>query len=415
MRGIKILIFTLLIFQGFFAQQRTCGMDRVLEAVMKDSHLRKQYFAQQEKFNKELEKLNYAKGLTNNITIRIPVAVHFPNAVSASTSLKNCLIESVQKQIDIMNKDYNAINTDISNWDMDKGYYPGVSALGNLNIEFKLATKNHPVGMEILEGEPAVTFGYNFGKGIKEGYPIYDVKWKGYLNIVVKSITDLGYSPIGGLPSDGGGVVIDNNSFSAINCSGYMPEAPYNLGRTLTHELGHYFNLLHTFGNENGCDVSNTDFIDDTPKIKVANYGCHFGGEIPGCEAGEFALVMNYMDYSNDACMYMFTYGQEQRMRAYHNIIASEFKQDVFINDLRNTFVLCTSLDYNSYTIKFIELTENYSVALYDVTGKRLFEELVNQDSGLEHTINLEDKSTGIYFLNVTINGKATVKKIVKY
>lgn len=118
--------------------------------------------------------------------------------------------------------------------------------------------------------------------------------------------------------SDGGpastdGVVIRYNSFGSVD-KGTFPvmQAPYNKGRTLTHETGHWLGLRHIWGDGACAD----DFVADTPPAASASSGCPIGR----ISCGNTNMVENYMDYSNDACMNIFTEGQKTRMRAVMDI-----------------------------------------------------------------------------------------------
>ena len=107
--------------------------------------------------------------------------------------------------------------------------------------------------------------------------------------------------------------------------SGIVPGANSNLGRTTTHELGHFFNLYHTFQGDS-CDED--DGIADTPNIDGNNFGCPADGSIPGCD-DQPALTMSYMDYTDDNCMYMFTQGQVDVIEDWLVILESQFKPNV--------------------------------------------------------------------------------------
>jgi len=128
-----------------------------------------------------------------------------------------------------------------------------------------------------------------------------------YLNMWVCNLSNniLGYAQFpGGNPSTDG-VVMLYNAFGRVGTL----NATYNLGRTATHEVGHWLNLRHIWG-DGACSVD--DYVSDTPVSDGANYGCATGH----VSCGTVDMVQNYMDYSDDACMNLFTAGQSTRMNA---------------------------------------------------------------------------------------------------
>ena len=111
------LLFVFLVFQLTYAQQRTCGTQVLMEQIMSNPIQRQAYLEQQEKFEIELQKFETSRNsLSTNALIRIPVAVHYPTAGTVTEAIKTCLRRLAQKQIDILNADYNMVNTDISIW-----------------------------------------------------------------------------------------------------------------------------------------------------------------------------------------------------------------------------------------------------------------------------------------------------------
>ena len=140
-----------------------------------------------------------------------------------------------------------------------------------------------------------------------------------YMNVWVADITGgiLGYAQfpsntgLGGLNANGGAASTDGvvHLYSTIGsvANPFPGGAPYNLGRTMTHEVGHWLGLRHIWGDAN-CG---NDFCGDTPQSQTSNFGCP---NLTTCD-GNQDMVENYMDYTNDACMDIFTADQKDRIR----------------------------------------------------------------------------------------------------
>jgi hypothetical protein len=134
-----------------------------------------------------------------------------------------------------------------------------------------------------------------------------------YLNIWVCDLQDdiLGFSSLPGFADEDDGVVINYKFFG----DGFGAVSPYNLGRTTTHEVGHYLGLSHIWGDD-GDACSGSDLIADTPNQAGENYGCPAFPLTDDCTIDPPGVMfMNYMDYTNDACMNLFTEGQKTKMR----------------------------------------------------------------------------------------------------
>jgi len=116
----------------------------------------------------------------------------------------------------------------------------------------------------------------------------------------------LGYAQFPGGSAATDGVVVDPKYFGTTGTA----TAPFDGGRTMTHEVGHWLNLRHIWG-DGRCNRD--DFVADTPTSDRPNYGCP-GFPTTHCRSTD--MTMNYMDYVNDDCMYMFSLGQKERMRA---------------------------------------------------------------------------------------------------
>ncbi len=419
------LLLVLLVAQFAVAQQRTCGTNAYMESLMANPETRQMYLDLQQQFEVELQRLLDAEAnrngqSANNVSVlkRIPVAVHYPSVSNGSTeTVKQCLRLLAQRQVNILNADYNATNADISLWTAASEFYPGVN-VGDMDVSWEIATQNHPAGTGLANGVLAITFGTDFLSGADS-----DTTWAGYCNLVVRNLSNgiLGYSPLGGAPSAGMTVVMDNNAFGATmtgtpsSCSGYVPAAPYNLGRTLTHELGHFFNLNHTF---QGCDGANCatsgDRVCDTPAADTPYYECSPPGSVStGC--GTTQLTMNYMDYVQDSCMYMFTAGQVTRMNAWYNTISSQLVTNVLANNdfIVSNFSIAPNPNKGTFAIQLKEVNPNYTVIIIDALGREIYNTEFNQTTDLVQNIQIDNTLSGLYFVTIQSNGATLTKKIL--
>ncbi|WP_231372679.1 zinc-dependent metalloprotease [Aureivirga sp. CE67] len=421
MKKTKLLFTGLIALLGFnsIAQEvDRCGTNVYMEERMQNEEYARQHNEIQARF---IENLDLQKSSRRNEeTLIIPVAVHFP---TGSESNRDCLVELAEKQMEILNNDFNGTNADISNWDNVEDNYPN-SSTGSANVRFVLATENHPnLDPDLEEGDPAVTIGYNFGNGGDS-----DTNWAGYLNFLVKPINAglLGYSPLGGNPLQGDAIVMNTFAFgdNTVGCGQFTSSAPFNLGRTVTHELGHHFNLAHIWGNQGGC--SNDDGISDTPSASSATYGCP--SVVNQC--GSINMTMNFMDYSNDACMYMFSEGQTDVMRSYIETVLSYYEEDKIdpqvIEDIKNennvsvnefsselAFDLYPNPAADHLYIKMNNeiISENITVQMFDITGKMVFELGVN--GKVEEIVNTSSLKNGMYFVKVFAGDKYYADKVM--
>jgi hypothetical protein len=277
---------------------RSCGMDAHMETLLQNPAYRKVHEQKLERM-KNMPQERSSCGTPASL----PVAVHYQNVSNPNIP---CLIQLAEEQIDILNADINGTNSDISLWtNSASSFFPGV-ANGETCVSFCLATRNHPAGFGLSDGDPAITINQTTGD--------FNAAWAGYINIYVRGGGGglLGYSPLGG-DGDGDGVVVFLEGWgTGSGCYPGLPVSAYNLGRTLTHEIGHYLLLDHIFSG--GCN--NWDDVDDTPAEASAYFGCPALG---AATCGSNDMHMNFMDYTNDACMYMFSAGQSSRMENYLN------------------------------------------------------------------------------------------------
>ncbi len=255
--------------------------------------------------------------------VHIPVVVHVIYN-GGEHSPQNISHDQIQKQIAVLNKDYNAQNTDVS-------ALPLVfkSLIGNPNIRFFLAARDfrgQPTPGIIRKPTQIEQFGEDpdhpdeLDQRMKSG-PNGDEGWPAdqYLNIWVCALAGglLGYATFPGMGSiKEDGIVINYTAFGL----GGSATAPFDLGRTTTHEVGHWLNLRHIWGDDQSLGAnlicSRDDFVNDTPNCASFNTGKPDFPRITCGNGPNGDLFYNYMDYSDDDICIMFTKGQVERMNA---------------------------------------------------------------------------------------------------
>jgi hypothetical protein len=239
-------------------------------------------------------------------TTIVPVVVH----VVYRTLTENISTEQVASQIDVLNEDFAKRNPDAES-------VPSVwrDAVGDARIAFKLADRD-PDGAVTSGITRTSTRVAAFGDDDAVKFAASDGAdaWPAdrYLNVWVCHLEDLlGYAQFPGGPAHTDGVVIDYRAFGTNGTA----EAPFNLGRTATHEVGHWLNLFHIWGDD-GAGCTGTDQVDDTPNQAGPNIGCPSFPHVTCDNGPEGDIFVNFMDYVDDRCMVMFTVGQVERMHA---------------------------------------------------------------------------------------------------
>lgn len=298
-------LFVLSFLGWAWSQTHRCGtMERLAYLMQQDPTVRQRMEAIEAQTRAYLSSQAYQAHQRTQNVILIPVVVH----IVYRTASENLSDAQVQSQIAVLNEDFRRLNADTVN---TPSLFRGVAA--DAQIQFCLATRD-PLGNP--------TSGITRTQTTKTSFSVYtdDVKFSSqggrdawptdqYLNIWVCNLAGgvLGYAQFpGGGPASTDGVVIGYQYFGR----GGSAQAPYNKGRTATHEVGHWLNLRHIWGDAQCGD----DFVSDTPVQEQANYGCP---SFPHPTCGNTSdMFMNFMDYTDDACMNLFTQGQKARMRA---------------------------------------------------------------------------------------------------
>ena len=362
----NFIILLILIFINLeLISQERCGTVKITRERESNYHV---YKEKRRNVNQETDtwiKENYSN--RNKSIIKIPVVVH----VVWSNSNQNISDAQIESQINVLNQDYRRNNIDQINT-------PSVwqSIAADCEIEFCLA-KIDPNGLPTNGINRVQTNHGSFGMnndihtsalGGADDWPNDD-----YLNIWVCDLESglLGYAtPPSNWIGDGDGVVIGYKYFGSIG----TVQPPYNKGRTTTHEIGHWLNLDHVWGDtwgSNGCNAD--DNIADTPNQEEENYNCPgFPHNAAACNTSYGDMFMNYMDYTNDACMNLFTEGQKARMIAAIN----QYRPNMLNHNLCGSHTnISENLNVDKKVLKIIDLlgreinlskTNNTLIYIYD-------------------------------------------------
>ena len=215
------------------------------------------------------------------------------------TTEQNISDAQIKSQFKAMNKDFRATNPD-----RNQTPTPWKGLVSDVRLQFKLVkvtrTKTTKSGFGVDDAVKKASTG-----GIAPFSP------KTHLNLWVCPLTGglLGYAQFPGGPEATDGVVINYRAFGTLGTA----EVPFDKGRTATHEIGHYFNLRHIWGDTPDC--SGSDMVADTPNCAGPNFGTP-SWPVVTCNNGPNGdMFMNYMDYTDDKAMFMFTAQQVIRMQ----------------------------------------------------------------------------------------------------
>lgn len=392
--------------------QRTCNTADYLAAQLaKDPSLKAAYTAAEQKVNEVLQLSMASRDTAANEIITIPVVVH----VLYKTAQQNISEAQIRSQLDVLNRDYRRMNTDTAN---APAVFKQLSA--DSRIMFCLAQVD-PTGHStkgIIRKYTNNDF-FQADDGAKMAAMGGDKAWdcKKYLNIWICNLGSrlLGYASLPGGPADKDGVVINYDVFGT---TGYLRPV-FNKGRTTTHEVGHWLGLKHTWGDAECGD----DGVDDTPRQKSYNYGCPSFPHTTACSAnGNGDLFMNFMDFTDDGCMNMFTVGQARRMRA---LFAKDAARNSFLTSFACDSTLATggpvgepeadqvkifpnpTADIIHINSKTTATLAGKKISVFNMMGVKVISQELLSNS---NTISLKHLPTGVYLLRVDTDEKITLK-----
>jgi hypothetical protein len=354
--------------------------------------------------------------------IIIPVVVH----VLYNTSNQNISDAQVISQINALNKDYRRKNADAINTPA-----PFKKVAADTRIQFCLA-KVDPQGQYTTGIIHKFTKESKFlpNDGVKFSYTGGDDAWDAtkYLNLWVCNLatsdsTDqtLGYSVLPGSPPERDGVVIKYNVFGTTG----NVISPYNKGRTATHEIGHWLGLKHLWGDSNCGD----DGIADTPPQQTSNSYCPSFPHTSSCSINSYGdMFMNFMDFTDDGCMNMFTEGQKAEMRG---LFALGNARNSFLNSIvcdssnseggplpKDTSASLKIIIYPNPFNNILNIASNRDSGfvgkvfkIYTISGKLCLTQTILSE---KTTLNVSNLPSGMYILKIVGNKDQQVYKLVK-
>ena len=377
--------------------------------------------------------------------ISIPVVIHVIHNGEEIGIGSNISEDQINSQIDVLNQDFRRLNNEIQNTSPS---FKGFSA--DTSIEFCLA-KRDPDGNP-TNGIKRFEIQTILNELISEGLPddlqclnvltmellkVYTI-WdrNSYLNIWVSDSlweksnelpgcdiegSTLGYAQFPGTggplsgpdpsnidPAFTDGIWVLNSAFGTI---GPNLLNQFNLGKTATHEVGHWLNLKHIWGEEkDNEDVClKDDEVIDTPKQAISTAGCPNSLYIGDDCSEDFPGIMynNFMDYSDDSCLSMFSYGQSVRMDATLNTIRSLLLNSMGCQPTNlnsQNFIIDNSIKVypnpvNDFVYIEFENSENYIAEIYTLLGQKIIE--MNLISEKKNRIDLSTLENGLYFLKL--------------
>ncbi|WP_182413419.1 M43 family zinc metalloprotease [Adhaeribacter radiodurans] len=326
------IIWLLLLAGTVMAQQPNpkprCATNEVTQRLQQ---LHPDLLNQMQKAKKRAQKYRQQKKLARlqqPVTV-VPVVFH----VVYHTSQENISTEQILSQLEILNEDYRRLNADSS---QTLPQFKGVAA--DSRIQFCLATRD-PKGNPTTGVTRKFTSTTEFDQDDAVKFSVYGGQnaWDSerYLNIWVCNLQSktLGYAQYPGSLAETDGVVLDYTTIGRAPANPFASR--FNLGRTGTHEIAHWLGLQHIWGTNDTGSCNDSDDINDTPNQDKPSTGCPTG-KVESCSNGSAGgnMYQNFLDYTDDACMNLFTQDQAEYMQS----ILSTVRQNIL-----TTAVVCTS------------------------------------------------------------------------
>ncbi|MEM8524102.1 MAG: M43 family zinc metalloprotease [Bacteroidota bacterium] len=345
--------------------------------------------------------------------ITIPVVIH----IVWNQEEENISDEQILSQIEVLNEDFQAMNVEQTTIPAEFK-----NLVANTGIKFCLAKKDERgrASTGILRtftrevsvaDNDALLKNSSFG-----GSDAWDTKR--FLNIWVgrRNSGILGEATMPGEAEDWeDGIVIDYRALGTMGTA--LENEPYNLGRTLTHEVGHYLGLKHLWGESfDNSSCEGDDGLSDTPfQAESYNQKCP-NGQVRTCQSLD--MYMNFMNYTDDACMSLFTVQQSERMLAVLNTVRKELIENTvceMVNSTdyslsENTVILSPNPATEQVYIQLQNYPQPLSAAFYNALGQCLKKTKITP--GTTYLLDVQNYSSGIYYLRLHNENQHITKSI---
>lgn len=432
-----------------FAQAK-CGNELIHAQAEKDPHIKAyfdEYFAQYDAENKVMaENRALSKGTENNEQYVIPVVFHIVLSQAQIDQLGGTpgIIERINSQLIALNEDFSASNADISG--VPTGF---TNLVGNANMRFELAKVNP-------EGKAQAGILYRTKPATFSGYAVHDEDVKNtaaggsspwditqYINIWITRITPTqgggqvlgyGYNPVYAYQvyknTDLGGIVLHYLTLGKRTSTLQQFHGNATKGRTLTHEMGHFFNIWHIWGKTTPSGSKNCnedDGIDDTPLQEESNTTCPNGIQ-PNCWQSSYPsgeMYMNFMDYSSDVCTKMFSKGQVDRMRTElspsgtlpslaNSKHLAYWPSNVSVVEYNNKVELLPNPSNGKFNVTMLEKYNRLNNIIVTNTVGQMVQKIdVTDQSKINYEMDLSNMAKGIYIVQLGFDEGVISRKVV--
>ncbi|MFN6038563.1 MAG: M43 family zinc metalloprotease [Bacteroidota bacterium] len=424
----SVLLFSALYLSApiSYAQIEKCGAVQNFQSQVEENPQFKKRFNEAELTARKWASDNKSYLKSSNNIVYIPVVFHCVyKSISDATYLHDSVFD---RQIAVLNETYALTN---SNFSSTRSIFDTIAA--DTQIRFCLAgqdTLGNPTSGIMRYQSNQNWFTSVANDAIKTSYPPWNTSK--YLNVWTCDMSlfgitvVLGYASFPGGPPEKDGIVLQSQ-FVGFQNNG----TENNLGRTMVHEAGHWLGLRHIWGDgqQSSVPCDSTDYVEDTPHASDASQtDCDTTKNTCSTESAYWTqlgidppdMVENYMDYSKDGCMTMFTKGQKERMWSFLNTYRTGMLNNPVgcnLVGINNSHL--DNKDFNifpnpdSQTIKISSKNENHSftVEISDISGRGI---LFSNKAGNEHSFDISNMISGMYLVKIFQDDNFIIKKFIK-